>query len=215
MADHHAASSMAGEGRHQHQHHQHQQHQQPQQPDRESGSNSRPSFTEYWMAEKQGGSVGKLKFVNEGLVLARQLQYRSSSSSSSPPSAMESSPPKDAGDDERQQDSGEFEVFFVFFPLLIIPRQFHFRYHFIRPLGAYASSTHAGHHDCVHLFCFVLLVSLFPSLRRCGSPIGKCPSPSQSPLTYGVEIAVMSSKSFYCFIRICQSYTCLVKIKPR
>ncbi|KAK1600256.1 uncharacterized protein LY79DRAFT_698831 [Colletotrichum navitas] len=107
MEDHHAASSMAGEGKHQQHHHQHQQHQRPQQPDRESGGNSRPSFTEYWMAEKQSESAGRMQFVNEGLALPRQLQHRSSPSSSSSPSAIEPSPTKNAGDDDERQDSSE------------------------------------------------------------------------------------------------------------
>ncbi|KAK1996379.1 hypothetical protein LX36DRAFT_120662 [Colletotrichum falcatum] len=136
MADHPMAE--VGKQRQQHQqHHRQQQHQQPQQQDRESSSDSRPSFTGYWMAEKQGESAGRLQFVNEGPALSRQL--RRQSSSSSPPSATEPTPQKNAADggDAERQVSCESDVLFVVF-------RFHFRrpFHPFFPLGAYAPSIY-------------------------------------------------------------------------
>ncbi|KAK2022390.1 hypothetical protein LX32DRAFT_194329 [Colletotrichum zoysiae] len=169
MADHRAASSMAGEGEQQQQ-----QHQRPQQPDGESSGNSRPSFTEYWMAEKQGESAGRLQFVNEGPPLPRQLQHQSSSPSPSP-SAKEPSPPKNVGDDELQ-DSGEFEVLFV-----IVPRRFHFHQHSVRPP---APSAHMHNLPMPAIMipctCFASSCSFLFPLIPCAAvphPIGKCPSP--------------------------------------
>ncbi|WQF78049.1 hypothetical protein CDEST_03063 [Colletotrichum destructivum] len=131
MADHRAASALAGEGvgqQQQQQYHEHQ-HQRPQQPGKESGSgDSRPSFTGYWREEQVNERAGRVQFVNEGPPPPpRQLQHQPSVSSSSlsPSSAMEPGDTAAEGDQERQgsceSSMVSYLTFFQFLFFFILP----------------------------------------------------------------------------------------------